>query len=479
MCLLGSALMMAMLSPSSYAEDDFAKWKKQTQDAFQEYKDKRDKEFTAFLEMHWKGVDLLKGVERDPAPKPTVIPVAKLKPVKPVAKPEPIVKIPKPIQAPVVKPVIPPEPVIARKGQRINITYLGGHYAFYYDPKLKVRLSSQVDQKVISGFWSAASLADYDELISQINKRSKALQLNDWAYALLVNNISGAIYPGSETGQSLFTWFLLAKAGYQARIAYDDSKVFLLVPSQQPMYSVPYFTFDEIRYYAVRFDDKKQSLGQVYTYDGNYPDANKALNMQLKNEILSVARPAHRNLSFVFEGKTYNIQIVYDNDRIRFMETYPQLDLEWYFKSKVSALASNALQQQLSDYMRGMDEQKAIDFLLRFVQTSLRYKTDKNNFGKENYLFPEETLYYPYSDCEDRSILFAWLVHSLLGMDVVGLDYPGHVATAILFKGKVAGDSIMYNGKRYVVADPTYINATAGMTMPAFIKEKPEVIKIY
>ena len=94
-------------------------------------------------------------------------------------------------------------------------------------------------------------------------------------------------------------------------------------------------------------------------------------------------------------------------------------------------------------------------------------------------MFPEETLYYPYSDCEDRSILFAWLVHNLLGMDVVGLDYPGHVATAVRFKGKVAGDAVMYNGKRYMVTDPTYINASAGMTMPNFKKNKPGVIKIY
>jgi len=99
-------------------------------------------------------------------------------------------------------------------------------------------------------------------------------------------------------------------------------------------------------------------------------------------------------------------------------------------------------------------------------------------FGKENYLFPEETLYYPYSDCEDRSILFAWLVHSLLGMDVIGLDYPGHVATAVQFKGNVGGDAIQYNGRRYVVADPTYINASVGMTMPDFKNAKPGVIEI-
>ncbi len=486
--ILGGMGFLVLTSQHSYAEDDFAKWKQQTQDSFQEYKDKRDKEFTAFLKMHWKQMDLLKGVERDPEPKPVVMPVAKPKPAPtvkkiPTARPTPIIKAPKPvvlkpIPAPIIKPVKIPTPKIVRKGRKMVISYLGNQYTFYYDPKLKTSVSRGINEEAVSGFWSALSLADYDDLIVQINAQAKSLQLNDWAYALLVHDISKRLYPASEAGQSLFSWFVLAKAGYQSRIAYNDRKVFLLVPSQQPMYSVPYFTFSKVRYYAVRFDGKDQKLGQVYTYDGDYPGANKALNMQLSNESLVKAKSTRRNLSFNFDGKSYEINTVYDKERIRFLQTYPQLDLEWYFKSKVNRVSSMPLLQQLGKHMKTMDEKKAVNFLLRFVQTSLRYQTDDSQFGKENYLFPEETLYYPYSDCEDRSILFAWLVYSLLGMEVVGLDYPGHVATAVLFKEKVKGDSVMHNGKRYVVTDPTYINASAGMAMPEFKKEKPNVIKI-
>jgi len=123
-----------------------------------------------------------------------------------------------------------------------------------------------------------------------------------------------------------------------------------------------------------------------------------------------------------------------------------------------------------------MSEQQAVNFLLRFVQTALKYETDEQQFGEENYLFPEETLFYPYSDCEDRAVLFAWLVRSLLKLQVIGLDYPGHVATAVHFNQPVAGDAVEYQGKRFVVADPTYINANAGMTMPDFKRYKPTVI---
>ena len=487
------AASVTLVFVPSYANDDFQQWLKQEQSSFQQYKDERDKEFTEFLKTQWKEMELLKGFKRDDSPKPVSMPVARPQPtpepivkVKPVPLPQPVIEPlpelvvikPVPPVVSVVKPILPPEPKVVPKGRKIIINYFGSNLVFYYDPKLKNTLFGSINETSVSGFWSALSLADYDALIEQINTNAKALQLNDWAYALLVHDISKQIYPANDNNQSLFTWFVLAKAGYKSRIAYDTSKVYLLVPSQQQLYSVPYFTFDNVRYYAVRFDGREQSLGQVYTYDGNYPGVNKSLNMQLTSEMVVDNRAMQRKLTFEFEGRKYDINAAYDNQRVDLMNTYPQLDLEWYFKSQVSSSASTPLQAQLSEYMKGMNEQQAVNFLLRFVQTSLSYKTDEGQFGKENYLFPEETLHYPYSDCEDRSILFAWLVQSLLGLDVVGLDFPGHVATAVHFNGQVSGDAVTHNGKRYVVADPTYINASVGMTMPDYKNSKPGVIRI-
>jgi len=87
--------------------------------------------------------------------------------------------------------------------------------------------------------------------------------------------------------------------------------------------------------------------------------------------------------------------------------------------------------------------------MLRFVQTAFKYKTDNENFVREKPLFPEETLYYEYSDCENRSILFAHLVQELLVLEVIGLNYPGHIATAVRFNTNVTGDYITYNEKKY------------------------------
>ena len=55
---------------------------------------------------------------------------------------------------------------------------------------------------------------------------------------------------------------------------------------------------------------------------------------------------------------------------------------------------------------------------------------------------------YRYCDCEDRSILYSFLVKTLLNLPVVGVDYPGHVATAVKFSVDVAGDYVTYKGQK-------------------------------
>ena len=91
-------------------------------------------------------------------------------------------------------------------------------------------------------------------------------------------------------------------------------------------------------------------------------------------------------------------------------------------------------------------------------------------------MIPDETLYYSYCDCEDRSILFAYLVRKLTGLSVIGLDYPGHVATAVKFNDELPGAYVTHRNEKYLVCDPTYINAEIGMVMSRYKDVKPELI---
>jgi len=481
------AICLLLVCAPAISVSEFDQWKHQQQQSFQQYKDERDREFTAFLKEHWRAIDLQKGFVRDQKPKPVVMPVAKPEPPKPeplskpveeepgvTVRPEPVIITPEP-------PVpIKPVPVQPRhqKGLRTRVDYFGKSFTFYYDPAFKRSLPYRLNETALSNFWSEMSKADYEPLLEQVDRQASALQLNDWGYAVLTNRLSTRIYPASKNKQALFTWFVLTKAGFKSRVAYDERNVYLLVPAKQQMYEITYFTFDNERYYAISFDGNRNKPGQVYTYNGHYPGAIKNLDMSIHTRAAKGDNAEKRDLSFDYGGKRYNIEANYEQSRIDFLNTYPQLDLELYFASQVGEVAESPLLQQLAGAVAGMSEVDAVNFLLRFVQSSLSYKTDEKQFGVENYLFPEETIYYPYSDCEDRSVLFAWLVTRLLGLEVIGLNYPGHVAAAVHLKQAVPGDYVVYSGKKYTVTDPTYINATAGMIMPEYKNVKPDVISI-
>lgn len=182
-----------------------------------------------------------------------------------------------------------------------------------------------------------------------------------------------------------------------------------------------------------------------------------------------------KRLSFSYKGKKHQLKVPYNHYTVDFLSSYPQMDIEQYFRTPLDNVTAKALLSQLSVIVKDMSETEAVNLLLSFVQKSFRYETDQDQFGKENYLFIEETFFYPASDCEDRSIVFAWLVKNLLGLDVIGLDFPGHIATAVALKNP-EGQVINFRQKEYTIADPTYINARAGMKMPQFKNISPKII---
>lgn len=60
------------LSLCAFGQDDeeFKKWKNAEDAKFQQFKDKNDQAFYEFLKHEWRGVDMFRGVQRDPIPIP-------------------------------------------------------------------------------------------------------------------------------------------------------------------------------------------------------------------------------------------------------------------------------------------------------------------------------------------------------------------------------------------------------------------------
>ena len=160
---------------------------------------------------------------------------------------------------------------------------------------------------------------------------------------------------------------------------------------------------------------------------------------------------------------------------IDFYDGYPSSEIggnlmtRWatYANTPLSPVVQQQFYPALKEQLQGLSAYEAVSRLLNLVQTSLVYEYDDKVWGHDRAFFPEESLFYPYADCEDRSSLFTRLVRDLVGLKTVLIYYPGHLAAAVEFPEPVDGDYLTVDGRRFTICDPTYINAPVGRTMPS------------
>jgi hypothetical protein len=269
------------------------------------------------------------------------------------------------------------------------------------------------------------------------------------------------------------------KSGYDARVGHDGRNVYLLLPSSTSLFGLPYFSFSgsSHRYYALHFGPDTGRLPKsVNTYDGTYAGSTRLFDFSLAELPRLGNRSVPKKIRFTYGQEIRSVSVTVDQTLVEFLKQYPQMPFDRYFNAPVSGPAAHDLVAGLAPFIKGKSEVEAVNILLRFVQTAFKYRTDQENFGREKPLFVDETLFYDASDCEDRAVLFSFLVKSLTGLPVIGLNYPGHMAAAVKFSTDNGGDAVQVGGMRYTVCDPTFVFADAGRSMPEFKGKEPRVI---
>ncbi len=454
----------------------FDEFQKNSQEKFDKFVEENDKNFSDFLKNSWEQYALLAGVKIPADPKPKDVP--KIDPME-IKKNEvndiPIIvvedTIPKEVKKKTVTPTVQKNEDKTFDKLNGQITFYGTELKFSYDKNF-VSTFNSVSEAEVADYWSKMSATNHYHFINQMLDYKTGLNLNDWGYFLLVKKASAKICPSSENAANLLTWFVLSKSRYRIKIGFDQNKVVLLIPSASMMYGKPYYTFDNTHYFVLDKDVKN-----IKTYDQDYPDAVMTIDLNIYNTMAFTTKEAKRNLTFDFNGENLSLTAKYNANNMDFYNDYPQCDINIFFDAAVSPIAKESLLQQLKPMVAGKSEQDAVNLLLRFVQKGFEYKTDPEQFKREKFFFAEESLFYPFCDCEDRAVLFTYLVRELLGLKTVGLGYPGHMSSAVKFNEDVSGDFITYNGEKYLICDATYINAPIGMCMPQFVNTPAKVIE--
>ncbi|NJB82481.1 hypothetical protein [Wenyingzhuangia aestuarii] len=462
-------------------EDDFLNYQKSEEQKFKKYKDDRDKEFASFLKQDWKIIKTTKGHKASYAkPKPTILPkVAKTKPLNIPAQKIGIIKT-EIKKVPISKRNIPsPKPIKEEKKHpvsEITVDFYNTKFLFTYDQKFIVYLD-RYDEKSIAKYWELLSTTQYYSFLTQTLNIKKTHHLNDWAYYVLLRKISEKLYKKTALNeQNLFIWYLLSKAGYQCNVArINNNSIALLAPFKNTVYNKPSVTINNKNFYIIT---PYQQGDKVYTYKNKYPDTHLVLDLNIYQPILLGTATTEKQLKFKNGTKMELVNVSYNPNNMLFYQDILHSDFSLYFGASVNKTTEETLLKQLKLIIKDQNIDKALNTLLHFVQLSFEYKTDGEQFGYEKYFFVEELFHYQYSDCEDRSILFSYLTKKLLNLEVIGLEFPGHLATAVLVNQNIKGDYILYKDKRYLVCDPTYINADIGMTMPQYKNSKITVIEL-
>ena len=239
-----------------------------------------------------------------------------------------------------------------------------------------------------------------------------------------------------------------------------------MLPTRQGLFDTTFMKRDGRNYYLMDLSGKPIHLNRAFVLQIDYPETRDVIDFQVHRPMQLPFQLHQRRVRFQYRGEEFRLSIKVNKNLVAMYRKFPFTDWSVQLSAPLSPQARASLLPQVYRMVKGRSQTDAVNLILRFVQKAFPYKTDRQQFGEENYLFAEEMLYYPYSDCEDRSALFAYLVKEVIRLDVIGLIFPGHAAAAVRFTRPARGSYITHRGRRYTICDPTYINANYGSYLP-------------
>lgn len=482
---LGLCVWLAVVSLTIHAqvnsfEEAYKAFRQQTIDSYEDFRSKVNKEYADFMRQVWKSYQVLPEI-----PKPKDEPPVPPTPYPQEDKDEPIKDTPQPYEEiiPIVEPEPQPKPVAPIREQPQPEEEF---FCFsFFQTAFKVRLNEShrfalkdCQMNTLADAWEKLAGSEYNNVIRDCLELRIRHRLCDWAYLLMLQELSDAYFGKNTNESALLCAYLYCQSGYQMRLGLGNNHLYLLVASKHQIYESGYWEIDGMFYYP--FNCQEQSLEIC---EASFPNE-KPLSLLVNESPLFIERPTKLRTLQSENYPSVKADISSDENLVNFFATYPTSMLgdnfctrwSFYANTPMSDRMKTQLYPLLKSAIQGRSQHEAVDMLLNFVQTAFVYEYDDKVWGGDRAFFAEESLYYPFCDCEDRSILFSRLVRDLVGVKVLLVYYPGHLATAVCFTEKVSGDYILLDNRKYVVCDPTYIGAPVGITMPDMDNNTAKVI---
>ncbi len=452
-------------------------FKRQVMNDYGDFRKKANDKYVEFMRQVWETFHTLPQI---PKPKDETVPPVimadddKIKPIESSPVPiEDVVTPPVPEPSPLPVAPIKEQPTVDRN---VEFVYCGTACKVRCAADSGFRLGG-TDNEALAKAWGELADGRFDNMLRDCLALRERMQLSDWAYLnLLVAFAEKCVGKGNEA--TLLAAFAFNQSGYKMRIARADRRLYILFASRHAIYEMPYFEIEGDKFYPLNCD-----INQMEVCGASMPDE-KPLSLYIpQRQLFAVSETPGRKLTAeCYKDMSFTVSV--NKNLIDFYNTYPTSEADGNFMTRWAMYANTPMEKEVAESLypkmrekiSGLGQFDAVNKILNWVQTAFVYEYDDKVWGGDRAFFSEETLYYPYCDCEDRSILFTRLVRDLLGLKCVLVYYPGHLASAVCFTEIINGDYITLGNERYTICDPTYIGAPVGLTMPDMDNQKASVI---
>lgn len=344
--------------------------------------------------------------------------------------------------------------------QTLQINYFGELIQAETDLGKHIDLQRPLNEISLKNFYSGLNKTDYSGLISSLLRYKNEMHLDDWLFYQLIRRTAQQICPKAINYEkyTLYKWFLLVKCGYDAQLAISDGRLLFYVHSKENIYDIPLFENEGRQYVCLNI------------HDFDHIDLNKSPLQKVDIHVEGAVHPfsyrvkyipdfksndlTQKDLVFMYHNKEDHFPVKFNRQLDTLFKNYPSVDFESYFNIPMSNVTYNSLLPLLKKKLAGFNQEKGVDYLMHFTRYAFPYENDLENFGKEKRLTPEQTMFYAFSDCDDRVALFFYLVKELYNLPMIALMYPDHITMAVAFD-KPLGKPVLFEGKLFTVCEPT------------------------
>lgn len=358
-----------------------------------------------------------------------------------------------------------------------SFSIFGTKYQVRLNESCRFKLNGVAENNVADAIEHLSDIK-YDNMLFDCLKIRKENKLSDWAYFQTLEVLTNEFCGKGSNEATLLMGYILSQSGYKVRLGRDNQKLVLLTASHHTIYNKVAYRLDGETFYLLEGGVETLSICRA-----SLPNETSISLMIQAAQKFDMDQSTVRTIKSR-DYPDFKVTIHTNKNLLKFYDTYlpscmnDELMTRWamYANTPLSDDVKAELYPQLRSQLQGLSKLEGMRRLLNLIQTGLVYEYDENIWGVDRAFFAEETLYYPYCDCEDRSILLSRLVRDILGLKAILIYYPGHLAMAVHFPEEVTGDYILLEGEKYIVCDPTYIAATVGRTMPGMNNNEARVI---